>query len=263
MTDTHCHLYLAGDFPGDECCDAMTRAIASGVTRMVFPNVDRDSLEPMRRLHEVYPFNSAMAIGIHPTELHGDWEALLDEFEQLAASPEFVAIGEVGIDLHFDDNPPLETQRRAFARHLDWAVKYDKPVIIHCRDARDEVLQCIVELRDRLPGNAPLPRLVFHSFTGTPDDVRAIRRVCDPMFGINGVVTFKNAPDLREALHEIGPDRMLLETDAPWLAPVPHRGQRNESAYIPLILNRIAEELKMPADELERITDSNATSLFF
>ena len=187
MIDTHCHLYLAGDFPGDECYDAMNRAIASGVTRMVFPNVDRDSLEPIRRLHEVYPFNSAMAIGIHPTELHGDWEALLDEFEQLAPSPEFVAIGEVGIDLHFDDNPPLETQRRAFARQLDWAVKYDKPVIIHCRDARDEVLQCIVELRDRLPGNAPLPRLVFHSFTGTPDDVRAIRRVCDPMFGINGV----------------------------------------------------------------------------
>ena len=145
---------------------------------------------------------------------------------------------------------------QAFARQLEWAVRYNLPVIIHCRDGVDETLEVIRNAGDRLP------KLIFHSFTSGLEDVRKIREVCDPYFGINGVVTFKNAASLREALPEIGIDKIVLETDAPYLAPVPHRGSRNESSYIPLIRDKVAETLGISPEETERITDFNAEQLF-
>lgn len=244
------------DFAGQQHA-TVRRAIAAGVTRMVFPNVDESSVVPMQRLHESFPDCTVMAMGLHPSEIHDDWPAVLDRMERELDSGRYAAVGEVGLDLHWPDSPDIDIQKDVFRRQLRWGAERNLPVIIHCRDARNQALEVIDSL-----GPEQLPVMIFHSFTGSPDDVRAIRRHCDPYFGINGVVTFKNAPELRLAVKEIGADRLILETDSPYLAPEPHRGSRNESAYIPAILHECAASLGVGADELERITDRNADSIF-
>jgi len=253
MTDTHTHLYMP-DAYADGCAEAVTRAIAAGVSRMVFPCVNLDSLPAMRELHGQFPDNTRLAIGLHPTDLTPGWESDLDRMESMLPG-DFVAIGEVGIDLYHDSSM-REEQKIAFARQLGWATRYGLPVIIHCREGLDDTLEVISE------GRPDLPPLVFHSFTGTAADVARIREVCDPWFGINGVVTFKNAPLLREALPDIGLDRMLLETDSPWLAPAPHRGTRNESANIPYIRDCVASTLGVTPALVEEVTDTSAARLF-
>ncbi|MDE7403171.1 MAG: TatD family hydrolase [Muribaculaceae bacterium] len=256
MTDTHTHIYMPDVFP-DYGVEAAGRAIEAGVTRMVFPCVNENSLPAMRKLHEAFPRNTRLALGLHPTDLEGDWRAQLDRMEQMLPG-DFAAIGEVGIDLYHDASQRAE-QREAFARQLRWAVKHSLPVIIHCREGLDDTLEVLQELKNE----CELPQLIFHSFTGGPEEVRRIREVCDPLFGINGVVTFKNAPAVREALPVIGLDRMLLETDAPWLSPAPLRGRTNESARIPLIRDCIAATLGVSPEEVESRTDSAAYNLFF
>lgn len=254
MTDTHTHLYMDA-FSAEEA-DAVARAVSAGVSRMVFPGVSPASHEAMMTLHLRFPENTRVAIGLHPTEVGEDWEEVLDGMERHFVSGDFCAVGEIGIDKHWDVSG-LENQKKAFSRQLGWAVRHHLPVIIHCRDGVDETLEVIRSVEGELPP------LVFHSFTSGVEDVRKIHEVCDPYFGINGVVSFKNAGELREAIPEIGVERILLETDAPYLAPVPHRGTRNESAYIPLILNKVAETLGQPPEHVERITDENADRLFF
>lgn len=264
MTDTHSHIYMPDAFE-DGGVEAMLSAMRAGVNRVVFPCVTIDSLVPMRHLHEQFPMESRLAIGLHPTEVGEDWREQLDKMEALLPG-DFSAIGEVGIDLYHDATMRAE-QKEAFARQLKWASKYSLPVIIHCRNGLDDTLEVLSTAEKELPV------LIFHSFTGDVEDVRRIRKVCDPWFGINGVVTFKNAPALRAALPEIGLDRILLETDAPWLAPVPNRGKRNESAYIPHIRNCVAEVLAkagvvsaqgapVDAEIVEEVTDASAVRIF-
>lgn len=230
--------------------EAVKNAIEAGVTHMVFPCVTLDSLADMRRLHELFPRNTRLAVGLHPTEVGDDWQKVLDKMEAMLPG-DFVAIGEVGIDL-YHDSTHREEQKEAFRRQLKWAQQYGLPVIVHCRDGLEDTLDVI----GNLPGE--LPPLIFHSFTGGPEEVRRIREVCDPWFGINGVVTFKNAPLLRDALPVIGLDRILLETDAPWLSPAPKRGQRNESSRIPYIRDKVAEVLGLTPEEVETVTDASA-----
>lgn len=255
MTDTHTHLYME-DFAGDEEA-AVRRALAAGVSRMVFPNVDESSIAPMQRLHKAFPDNTVMGMGLHPSEIREDHDQVLDRMERELDTGRYTAVGEVGLDLHWPDSPAIEVQMDVFERQLRWGAERNLPVIIHCRDARDQALETIGRLD---PDKRPV--MIFHSFTGTTGDVRAIRRICDPYFGINGVVTFKNAPELREAVKEIGADRLILETDSPYLAPVPNRGRRNESAFIPHILNACAAAIGTDPAELERITDRNADAIF-
>ena len=252
MIDTHTHLYLNEFSDGGD--ETVVRAIASGVGHLILPNVDASTMEPMMALHSRFPENTSMALGLHPTELDDDWSQTLDRMEDLLPG-EFQAIGETGIDLYHDTSR-REEQRQAFARQLEWARRHGLPVIIHCREGLDDTLDIISEAGDGLPP------LIFHSFTGTSDDVRRIRGICDPWFGINGVVTFKNAPALREALPEIGLGRILLETDSPWLSPAPRRGERNESARIPLIRDCVASTLGLPPEEVEAATDHSAARLF-
>ncbi|MDE6339042.1 MAG: TatD family hydrolase [Muribaculaceae bacterium] len=253
MTDTHTHLYMDA-YAGEEA-EVVRRAIEAGVRLMVFPGVSPESHQAMMDLHRAFPGETRVALGLHPTELGEDWQNTLDSMEPLLEEGAFSAIGEIGIDKHWDDSN-VEDQKKAFARQLEWAQRYNLPVIIHCREGVEETLDVIKDLKGELP------KLIFHSFTSGPEDVRKIREVCDPWFGINGVVTFKNAKPLREALPLIGLDRMVLETDAPYLAPTPHRGERNESSYIPLILAKVAEILDIPAPEVERVTDLNAKNIF-
>ncbi len=255
MTDTHTHLYM-GDYEngGD---DVVKRAIDAGVEMMVFPAVDMTTFEEMKALHQRFPDHTRIAIGLHPTELGETWEQQLDEMENiLSSNPEkFSAIGETGIDLYWDASN-LEAQKEAFRRQLEWSAKYNLPLIIHCREGLEPALEVISSHK------GTMPQLIFHSFTYGPEEVKRIREVCDPMFGINGVATFKNAALVRQAVKEIGIERILLETDSPYLAPVPHRGKRNESAYLPEICRKVGEVLELSPADVERITDANAKKVF-
>lgn len=252
MIDTHTHIYME-EF-SDGGADALARALSAGVSHMVLPNVDTASVAPMLRLHERFPECTSAALGLHPTEVGDDWKEIVADMERQLSEGGFVAIGEVGVDLYWDKSR-RDQQLEAFAEQLRIADRLGLPVIIHCREALDETLSVISEVK-------PKVRLIFHSFTGSADDVRRIHRVCGPMFGINGVVTFKNAKELREALPEITLDRILLETDSPYLAPVPLRGKRNESSYLPAICAKVAEALGVASEEVERATTRNAIEVF-
>lgn len=250
MIDTHTHLYLP-EFDADGGGRAaVERALAAGVSAMVFPNVDRSSVGPMRDLAAQFPDVIRMAMGLHPTEVRDDWREELDfhKDELLRHADQYVAVGEVGMDLYWDKTY-AEQQMRVLDEQLALAEQLDKPVIIHCREGLDRTL----EVMESHPG----VRAVFHSFGGSVDDVDRIRAHGDHYFGINGIVTFKNSK-LRTVLPAIGLDRILTETDAPYLAPVPYRGKRNESAYIIETGKTIAEALGISFDEMDRATSNNA-----
>ncbi|MDE6491145.1 MAG: TatD family hydrolase [Muribaculaceae bacterium] len=253
MIDTHTHLYLP-EFDSDR--DAtMLRATEAGIGMMILPNVDLSTIEPMKALHKAYPSCTAMAMGLHPTEIDGEWRQHLDRIEaELKSEERYIAVGEVGIDLYWDKQYRYE-QTEALDAQMDMALDAGLPMIIHCREGLDTILDL---LRSR---HGRIPELVFHSFGGTTDDICAIRRLCDPMFGINGIVTFKNS-HLHETLPSIGLEHILLETDAPYLAPVPCRGKRNESSYIRFTAARIADIFKTTADNIADITTRNAQTFF-
>lgn len=252
MTDTHTHLYFP-DY-GDEIGEIMTRTLESGVTHFILPNVDEESIKQVKAFHDAYPDITSMAMGLHPTEVKDNWEQVVDLMEKELETGKYIAVGEAGMDLYWDQIH-REDQLKAFKRQLKIAEKLSLPVIIHSRNALDETLECIREVKPTVP-------LIFHSFTGDTKDVERIREVIDPYFGINGVVTYKNAPGLRDAIPVIGIDRIVLETDAPFLTPVPHRGKRNDSSYLCHIRDKVAECLNITPEEVETVTDKNARAIF-
>lgn len=264
MIDTHTHLYLpefdvegqaGGSMQGQK--EVVGRAIAAGVEKMIFPNVDLSSMEPLKRLAAIFPDNIAMAMGLHPTEVREDYPEVLETImnDLIANRDSYVAVGEIGMDLYWDKTF-CRGQMMVFNRQLYLAEDLDLPVIIHCREALDRTLEV-------MEGHRGVPA-VFHSFGGTPEDVEKIRRRLDPdkiYFGINGIVTFKNSR-LRDTLPAITADRVVIETDSPYLAPVPHRGKRNESSYIPAVLATVASSFGISTEEADRITTANAYRLF-
>ncbi len=251
LVDTHTHLYLPNFV--DEQPDAVSRAIDAGVEKMIFPNVDLTTVKPMIELAQRYPENVSMAMGLHPTEVKEDWRDVMGEIEQYIGDGKgYVAVGEIGIDLYWDKSF-VEEQMQVFERQVAKAIDLNLPAIIHCRDGLPQAL----EVLQGLPG----AKGVFHSFGGGESDVDAIRRIGDFYFGINGVVTFKNSR-LRDTLPAIGLERILLETDAPYLAPVPHRGKRNESSYLSLIASHIAENMDCDVNKVAAETTANAERLF-
>ena len=253
MIDTHTHLYME-DF-SEDADDAVRRAIDAGVSMMIFPAVSEESNGAMVALSNRFPENTRYCLGLHPTELKEDWEEELDRLESQLGDPGIAAIGETGIDLYWDQSNE-ENQKKAFHRQIQWASERKLPLIIHCRNGVEATLDVLKSF------DGELPRMIFHSFTSGIEDVKRIREVCDPYFGINGVATFKNAKELREAIPEIGIDRIVLETDSPYLSPVPFRGTRNESKNIPLICHCVASVLGLSPEETERITDENARQIF-
>lgn len=254
LIDTHTHLYLENFNPDGGGHEAVLRALAAGVGHMIFPNVDLSTIEPMEALADSFPAAVSCAMGLHPTEVGADWQETLAKIEEKFSrgTRRYVAVGEVGIDLYWDTTFRAE-QMLAFERQCRLAAEYGLPVIIHCREGLAETLEV---LRAVAPVQA-----VFHSFGGTVEDVEAIRAVGDFYFGINGIVTFKNS-GLREVLPVIGLDRLLLETDSPYLAPVPKRGRRNESAYLPYICAFIAQAMGRSAETIAAATTTNARRLF-
>ena len=253
LIDTHTHLYLP-EFR-EESEATVKRAIDTGVGIMVFPNVDLSTIAPMKSLARKFPDNIRMAMGLHPTEINADYSESLQLVKDELFAPEapYIAVGEIGMDLYWDRTFERE-QMSAFEIQCGWALEKDLPVIIHNREALDPVLEIISSFGGRLRG-------VFHSFGGSAEDVERIKMCGDFYFGINGIVTFKKS-SLRDVLPCIGLDRIVLETDSPYLAPVPKRGKRNESSYIVHVGAFVGQAFGMSLDEIADITSANARGLF-
>lgn len=251
MIDTHTHLYLPEfDGEGDAAID---RAIAAGVEMMILPNVDLTTMDAVDAMHARRPDVTRPAMGLHPTEVKEGFRDDLATVMSRLRGGNYCAVGEVGIDLYWDKTFERE-QMQAFDAQLAVAAEMELPVIIHCREGLDRALEV-------LQGHKGVPA-VFHSFGGTTGDVERILALGDRYyFGINGIVTFKNST-LRNVVPAIPADRILLETDSPYLAPVPHRGRRNESAYLPAVLNTVAGAMEISPSEADAITSANARALF-
>lgn len=255
LIDSHTHLYFDDFEPSP--AEAVERALSQGVVHMILPGVNTSTIEPIKKLHSIFPENTSIAVGLHPSDVKpGTWKEELTEIErELKENRDmYSAVGEVGIDLHWEKDY-LDLQQQAFESQCQWAVQLNKPLIIHSRDAFEETFEVLKGVKD-------LPDIVFHSFSGTPNDVERILNLFPTAhFGINGIVTFKNAK-IKEVLPVIPNDRLMIETDAPYLAPTPKRGQRNESAFLVYTAAFIANEKGMSLEELGDLTTDNARRFF-
>lgn len=256
ITDTHTHLYLEDFNDGigtDGCADAVCRAIGSGVSHMIFPNVNISTIAPMKALAAKFPQNIRMAMGLHPTEivpetLKDDMDTVLQEL----SSGEYIAVGEIGIDLYWDRSYERE-QMEILDTQLGWACQRGLPAILHCREGLGQMLEVLQNHKDVKP--------VFHSFAGTVYDVEMILRDYDAVFGINGIVSFKRNT-IVDILPEIWRERIILETDSPYLAPVPYRGRRNESAYIIATAMSVAATIGTDLETVAKATTANSLRVF-
>jgi TatD DNase family protein len=249
--DTHTHLYLP-EFNADRD-EAVNRAVSNGISRLLLPNIDIESVEPMLSATERYPGICYPMLGLHPTSVKADYDSQLSELESLITKHRFIAIGEIGIDLYWDKTF-LNEQLISFRRQIVFALEQKLPVVIHSRDAFPEVFSVLDEFKGKeLKG-------VFHAFTGSLEDAKKAIEA-GFMLGIGGIVTFKNS-GLDKIVKETGPEHIILETDSPYLAPVPYRGKRNESSYIFLINQKLAEIFGMSEEETASIALTNSVSLF-
>ena len=252
IIDSHVHLY-ADDFTAD-LGDVIARAQAANVHKFIIPGVDKISFAPMMEVVRRYPGLCFPCVGLHPTDVRDDWQGEIEFVEQQLKKKEFVAVGETGLDLHHSKRFVAE-QCLAFETQLRLSVQYDLPLIIHVREAFD----LLFDVLDKVKG-LPL-RGVFHAFSGTTETVNRIRQYGHFKIGVGGVVTFKNA-ELANVVQHSELSDIILETDAPWLAPVPFRGQRNESSYLSYIVNKIAELKGCTTEEVEETTTCNTIQLF-
>ncbi len=251
LIDTHCHLYVE-EFEQDR--EAMiNRALESGVSNMMLPNIDEASISGMWALVNRYPNHCMPMMGLHPCSVKADYREVLARMEVDLRSRTYIGVGETGIDLYWDKTFRAE-QIEAFEIQIGWAKAFDLPVIIHSRESLDLTIQIISKHQDGcLKG-------IFHCFSGDPGQVEQISNLGFKV-GIGGVVTFKKA-GLAELLPHIPLNMMVLETDSPYLAPVPHRGKRNEPAYMVLVASKIAEVLGLSLEEVARVTTENAASVY-
>jgi len=248
--DTHIHLY-AEEFSAD--IDTLLQvAMDKGISRFLMPNIDSASIRPMLDLSERYPENCIPMMGLHPCSVHADYLSQLKRIENQLSKKSFCAIGEIGLDLYWDKNH-IREQKQALEKQLDWAVELKLPVVIHCRDSFDFILELMNNRND-------IPSGIFHCFSGTEE---MAKKVLDLGFylGIGGVLSFKNA-GLDKILPSIGIDKLVLETDAPYLAPIPHRGKRNEPAYLELVAIKMADVLGISLNEVADKTTENAKAIF-
>ncbi|MCA6075214.1 TatD family hydrolase [Fulvivirga sedimenti] len=251
MIDSHAHIYLK-QFDEDRD-EVVGRALDNGITRILMPNVDHETIEIMFEAEMKYPESCMAMMGLHPCSVDRHFERALYEVESWLGSREFVAIGEIGTDLYWD-RTYWGQQQEAFKIQMAWGAERDLPVVIHCRESIDET----IELAESLQLSAY--KGVFHCFTGTLEQARKITGMGFHL-GIGGVATFKNG-NLDEVLKEIPLDRILLETDSPYLAPVPHRGKRNEPAFVRLVAEKIAGVRTVGLDEVIAETTQNCQRLF-
>ena len=253
MIDTHSHMY-SEQFNGDRP-EALLRAKAEGVEFILLPNIDEESIDALHSLSDAEK-NCLPMMGLHPCSVNEDLneKLLLVENELFQGIRKYIAVGEIGIDLYWDRSY-MEAQKEAFRIQINWAKKLGLPIVIHARDSMAEILEILDE------EHSESLRGVFHCFSGNDTDARRILSYKSFMFGIGGVVTFKNSK-LPQVLSGIPLNKILLETDAPYLAPVPFRGKRNESAYLSYVADKLSDIYECSIDIIKEKTTANAEKLF-
>ncbi|WP_026473793.1 TatD family hydrolase [Alkaliflexus imshenetskii] len=252
MIDTHSHIYLDA-FDADRS-EIIKNALDCGIQKVLLPNIDSSSIDAMLATEAEFPNICHAMMGLHPTSVNHSYKDELAIVEKHLEKRPFCGIGEIGMDLYWDKTH-LNEQKEALAIQLKWAAEMNLPVVIHTREAFKEIFDVFHKVYDpRLKG-------VFHSFSGTTDDARHILQMPGFYLGINGTVTYKKST-LPDVLRAVGYEKLLLETDAPYLPPVPFRGKRNEPAYMVNTRNRLAEIFNVTPQVIEEATVENAKQLF-
>jgi TatD DNase family protein len=250
--DTHTHIY--GPSFKEHGYEAIQRAIGVGVETMMLPNIDLESIQNMHEISDLFPKHCFPMMGLHPCSVNEDFESILDKMKLHFKDRKYYGIGETGIDLYWDKTK-LKQQKEAFKIQINWAKEMKLPLIIHARDAFNEIFEVLDQENDEsLKG-------IFHCFTGNNDERIKIENYGGFLFGIGGVVTYKNST-LPEVVQNIPIEKILLETDSPYLPPVPFRGKPNESAYIPYIAEKLTDIYNISLHEIAKITTRNAQQIF-
>jgi TatD DNase family protein len=251
VIDTHTHLY-AGEFDADRTA-LIKKAINNGVNRFYMPNIDSSSIENMHRLEEEFPGQCFALMGLHPCSVNASVEQELAIVKNWLDKRKYKAIGEIGIDLYWDKTF-FKEQQHAFKTQVQWALDFGYPIVIHCREAFDEIYEVLISFKT-------LPKAIFHCFSGTVEQANKIIALGNFKLGIGGVVTFKNS-GLDKVVEEIDIQHLVLETDAPYLAPVPFRGKRNEPVYILEVARKVAQLKGLTVSEVGEITSANSDFIF-
>lgn len=251
LIDTHTHLY-SEEFNDDRLV-SINQAMEKGVSKFYMPNVDSSSIEGMLALEVHFPEHCFPMMGLHPCSVKENYREELDTVKRWLDLRRFSAIGEIGLDLYWDKTF-IKEQELAFREQIFWALEYNYTVVIHCRNA-------FAEIFDILKSYDKLPKGIFHCFSGDIIQAQQVLSLGNFKLGIGGVVTFKNS-GLDKVVEQLNIHDIVLETDAPYLAPVPHRGKRNESAYLPLVAEKIAQIKNVSVEEVASITSQNAIEIF-
>jgi len=251
ITDTHTHLY--SEAFDDDRTEVIERALAAGVTRFFIPAIDSTYTKAMYALENSYPNNMFLMMGLHPTHVKDNYLEELSHIKDQLKSRKFVAIGEIGIDLYWDKST-LQLQQQLFRTQIQLAKQYKLPIVIHCRDAFDEVFEILEEEKG--------PNLfgIFHCFTGSLEQAKQAISY-NMKLGIGGVVTFKNGK-IDQFLNQIDLKHIVLETDAPYLSPIPYRGKRNESSYVLNVLEKLSDIYGVSNDYIAEVTTQNSKTVF-
>ena len=252
LIDTHTHIF-SEEFNSDRD-ETIQRALSSGVKKILLPNIDLDSITPLHQLCDQYPEPCLPMMGLHPTSVDSDYREALEKMRSCLQNRKYIAVGEIGIDLYWDKTF-VEEQTAAFEEQLKWSIEWDLPVSIHVRKAYSQVFQSLDRIgADKLRG-------VFHCFGGSKDELKKALTYKNFMFGINGVITYPKV-NFRDYLTIAPIERVLLETDAPYLTPVPYRGKRNEPAYVLNVAEKLAEVYGLSLAAIAEKTTENAKQLF-
>lgn len=251
LIDTHTHQY-SKEFDKDRA-ESIQRCLDNGIKKLYLPNVDSESIARMLEMEQQFPGVCFAMMGLHPCSVQAGYKEELAIVKEWLDKRKFVAIGEIGIDLYWDKTF-LKEQQDAFSQQIRWAMEYKLPIVIHARDSFNEIFE-VMDSFDQLPAG------IFHCFTGNLEQAEKVISYGGFRMGIGGVLTYKNS-GLDKVLEQVGLEHLVLETDSPYLAPVPHRGKRNESAYVKIVAERLAEIKKVPYEEVAAITTRNAQELF-
>jgi TatD DNase family protein len=252
FTDTHTHLY-SKEFDTDRF-SLIQKAIDTGITRLFMPNISSESITGMFEVEKQFPQNCFPMMGLHPCSVGEDAEMQLQTVEEWLGKRRFTAVGEIGIDLYWDKTF-FKQQQDAFRKQITWAKKYALPYVIHSRNAFEETMEIVSEYQDQGI------KAIFHCFSGNVQQAEQVLASGDFKLGIGGVVTFKNS-GLDKVVEAIDLKHLVLETDAPYLAPIPHRGKRNEPDYLILVAKKIAEIKKISLEEVAAVTTENSKYVF-
>lgn len=252
IIDTHSHTY--DESFDNDIEDVILRAKQAGIISILLPNIDIESIDRLNKLSEKYPDYCLPMMGLHPTSVTVNWESDLHKIKEQFSKQKYIAVGEIGIDLYWDKSLEKE-QRSAFEEQLRWSIEFDLPVSIHCRNAIIESIECIKNV------GASQLRGVFHSFGGSNDELKEVLALENFLIGVNGTVTYKNST-LPQVLTGTDLSHLLIETDAPYLPPVPYRGKRNEPSYTAHIVDKLSEIYGITPEVVGDITSSNAKQLF-